>query len=110
MPSSPELAAIKYRRARLLYDRDHLEEAAPLFWQLVEQHPDSELAVYAGNLHLDSLNALKRRGEVCAAARTLAEGPLAARDAQAQREWSRIVADCQRGRPGTKVAAEPRGR
>jgi TolA-binding protein len=109
VPSSPELPAIKYRRARLLYDRDHLAEAAPLFWQLALQHPDSELAIYAGNLHLDSLNALKRRDEVCASARALVQGPLAARDAQAQREWRKIVGDCER-LAGRGKAAAPGGR
>jgi hypothetical protein len=92
--ASPELPAIEYRRARLLYDRDHLAEAAPLFWRLVERHPGSELAVYAANLHLDALNALDRKAEVCAGGRKLLAGPLAARDPQAQREWRKLVADC----------------
>ncbi|HXU83260.1 MAG TPA: tetratricopeptide repeat protein [Polyangia bacterium] len=96
VPSSPELAAIEYRRARLLYDRDHLAEAAPLFWRVVERHPDSELAVYAGNLYLDALNALGRKEEVCAAARRLVAGPVAARDPQFQRELRRLVGDCAR--------------
>jgi tetratricopeptide (TPR) repeat protein len=93
VPSSPELAAIEFRRARLLYDRDHLAEAAPLFWKLVERHPESELAIYAANLHLDSLNALGRKGELCAAARKDLDGPLA-RDPEARRQWRRVVADC----------------
>jgi tetratricopeptide (TPR) repeat protein len=96
VPDSPELPAIEYRRARLLYDRNHLAEAAPLFWKLVERHPGSELAVYAGNLHLDALNALGRKGEVCAAARKLLAGPLAARDAQFQRELRGLVGGCAR--------------
>jgi tetratricopeptide (TPR) repeat protein len=95
VPSSPELPAIEYRRARLLYDRDHLAESAPLFWRLVERHPGNELALYAGNLYLDSLNALGRQAEVCAGARKLLAGPLA-RDAEAQRQWRRLVADCVR--------------
>jgi tetratricopeptide (TPR) repeat protein len=96
VPDSPELPAIEYRRARLLYDRDHHAEAAPLFWRVVERYPDSELAIYAGNLHLDSLNVLERKSEVCGAARKLLASPLAARDAEAQRQWRRIVADCGR--------------
>jgi TolA-binding protein len=96
VPASAELAAIEYRRARLLYDRDHHAEAAPLFWQVVERHPDSELAIYAGNLHLDALNVLGRKAEVCAGARKLLASPLAARDAEAQRQWRRIGVDCAR--------------
>jgi hypothetical protein len=94
VPASPELPAIEYRRARLLYDRDHLAEAAPLFWRVVERHPGSELAIYAANLHLDALNALGRKTEVCASARRLLAGPVVARDPEAQRQWRRLVADC----------------
>jgi cellulose synthase operon protein C len=107
VPTSPELPAIEYRRARLLYDRNHLAEAAPLFWRVVERHPESELAIYAGNLHLDSLNVLQRKAEVCSGARKLLQGPLAARDAQAQREWKRIVADC--ARLEARKATAPKG-
>jgi tetratricopeptide (TPR) repeat protein len=94
VPDSPELPALEYRRARLLYDRDHLAEAASLFWRVVERHPGSELAIYAANLHLDALNALGRKTEVCASARKLLAGPVVARDPEAQRQWRRLVADC----------------
>jgi tetratricopeptide (TPR) repeat protein len=94
VPSSPELPAIEYRRARLLYDRNHFEEALPFFRQLVERHPESELAIYGGNLYLDSLNVLGRRRELCQAVRALLAGPLPARDAQAQKEWRRLGAQC----------------
>jgi tetratricopeptide (TPR) repeat protein len=96
VPSSPELAAIEYRRARMLYERDHLEEAVPLLWRVVERHPENELAIYAGSLHLDALNRLGRKAELCRSARTLATGRLAARDGEARKQWGRIVADCER--------------
>jgi tetratricopeptide (TPR) repeat protein len=106
VPSAPELPAIEFRRARLLYDRGHLEESLPFLWQLVQRHPDSELAIYAGYLYLDVLNALGREAAVCTAVGSLLAGPLAARDAEAQRQWRALAADCQRPRsrpsPATK--------
>jgi tetratricopeptide (TPR) repeat protein len=112
VPESAELAAVEYRRARLLYDRDHHAEAAPLFWRVVERHPDSELAIYAGNLYLDSLNLLHRRADVCDGARKLLVGPLAARDAEAQRQWRKLVGDCARleARARGKSGGEPKAR
>jgi TolA-binding protein len=94
VPSAPELPAVEFRRARLLYDRDHLAEAIPLFQQIAQRHPQSELAIYAANLRLDSLNALGGTAELCASVRELLAGPLAARDAEAQRQWRQLAGQC----------------
>jgi tetratricopeptide (TPR) repeat protein len=58
VPSSEDLATVEYRRARLYYEANRFEEAAVLFRGVADRHPASELAIYAANLHLDSLNAL----------------------------------------------------
>lgn len=55
---SEELPTIKYRRARIYYESNRFEEAAILFRDIALNHRDSELAEYAANLYLDSLNAL----------------------------------------------------
>ncbi len=58
IPDSKDLATIKYRRARIYYEANRFEEAAALFRDVVDNHRNSELAVYAANLYLDSLNML----------------------------------------------------
>ncbi|MBN1655521.1 MAG: tetratricopeptide repeat protein [Deltaproteobacteria bacterium] len=58
VPDSEDLAQIKYRRARIYYESNHFEEAAVLFKDIAFNHPQSDLAVYAANLYLDSLNVL----------------------------------------------------
>ena len=55
---SEELPTIKYRRARIFYESNRYEEAAVLFRDIAWNHRDSELAEYAANLYLDSLNIL----------------------------------------------------
>ncbi|MCA9605839.1 MAG: tetratricopeptide repeat protein [Myxococcales bacterium] len=55
---SDELPTIKYRRARIFYESNRYEEAAVLFRDIAMNHSDNELAEYAANLYLDSLNVL----------------------------------------------------
>jgi tetratricopeptide (TPR) repeat protein len=58
---SEELPVVKYRRARIYYETNHFEEAALLFRDIAWNHRDHELAEYAANLYLDSLNMLGTR-------------------------------------------------
>jgi tetratricopeptide (TPR) repeat protein len=58
---SAELPTVKYRRARIYYETNHFEEAAVIFRDIAWNHRDSELAEYAANLYLDSLNMLGTR-------------------------------------------------
>jgi len=55
---SDDLDQIKYRRARIYYEANHFEEAAQLFRDIAWNHRESELAEYAANLYLDSLNVM----------------------------------------------------
>jgi TolA-binding protein len=64
VPDAPELVTIKYRKARIFYEYNHFDEASKLFADLVEKHPDHELAIYSANLLLDSLNAQGKTKEV----------------------------------------------
>lgn len=64
VPDAPELPVIRYRKARIYYEYNHFEEASKLFQDVVEKHPNHELAIYSANLLLDSLNALGRTKEV----------------------------------------------
>jgi tetratricopeptide (TPR) repeat protein len=58
VPDSEDLPQIKYRRARIYYESNHFEEASVLFKDITFNHPTSDLAVYAANLYLDSLNVI----------------------------------------------------
>lgn len=58
---SEELPQVKYRRARIFYESNHFEEAALIFRDIAFNHPRHELAEFAANLYLDSLNAISRR-------------------------------------------------
>lgn len=60
VPNSPELVPIMYRKARIYYDFNHFSEAVNMFATIATKHSDHELAEYAANLLLDSLNILKR--------------------------------------------------
>jgi tetratricopeptide (TPR) repeat protein len=66
VPDSEDLATMKYRRARIYYESNRFEEAAVAFKDIAYNHRDSDLAEYAANLYLDSLNimASMREGDV----------------------------------------------
>jgi tetratricopeptide (TPR) repeat protein len=64
VPDAPELVVIKYRKARIFYEYNHFDEASKLFQDIVEKHPNHELAIYSANLLLDSLNAQGKTKEV----------------------------------------------
>jgi tetratricopeptide (TPR) repeat protein len=53
VPDSKELPTIKYRKARIYYEYNHIDEAVPLFKDIAEKHKDSDLAIYSANLLLD---------------------------------------------------------
>jgi len=56
VPDSAELPTIKYRKARIYYEYDHIDEAMPLFEDIAEHHKNSDLAIYSANLLLDCLS------------------------------------------------------
>jgi tetratricopeptide (TPR) repeat protein len=64
VPDAPERVNILYRQARIYYEHNHYDRAIALFSVIVTRHPGHELAVYAANLLLDSLNILKRYDEL----------------------------------------------
>lgn len=57
-PPTPALVLIKYRRARILYEHNRITEAIPIFREITEKHPGSEVTVYAASLLLDCLAIL----------------------------------------------------
>ncbi|QQR88827.1 MAG: tetratricopeptide repeat protein [Myxococcales bacterium] len=63
VPDGDKLPTIKYRRARILYEANHFEEAAVLFKEIAWKHKESELAEFAANLYLDSLILMAEQGQ-----------------------------------------------
>ncbi len=64
VPDSKELPHIKYRKARIYYEYNHIDEAIPLFHDIVENNKNSDMAVYSANLMLDCLAIKKDYGKV----------------------------------------------
>jgi TolA-binding protein len=60
VPKAKELPNIKWHKARVYYEFNHFEEAIPIYRDLVDNHRDSELAIYAVNLLFDCENATER--------------------------------------------------
>jgi tetratricopeptide (TPR) repeat protein len=58
VPNSEDLPTMKYRRARIYYESNRFEQAAVIFKDIAYNHQKSELAEYAANLYLDSLNVM----------------------------------------------------
>jgi tetratricopeptide (TPR) repeat protein len=58
VPDGEDLPTMKYRRARIYYEANRYEEAAVIFKDIAYNNPKSDLAEYAANLYLDSLNVL----------------------------------------------------
>ena len=58
-PDGKKIVDVKYTRARIYYDFDHMAESAKGFKEIAWKHSDKELAVIAANLHLDALYVMR---------------------------------------------------
>lgn len=56
---SSDLPSIKYRKCRIYYEANHFEEAAYCFKGVAHSHPNSEVGIFAANLYLDALSAVR---------------------------------------------------
>ena len=63
-PADEELVMMKFLKARIYWRYDHLDEAIPLFTEIVEKHPQHETAEYSINILLDSLIRMKKYDEM----------------------------------------------
>ncbi len=78
-PKGERATDVAYKSAHLYYDYNHLPDAIRLFNQIVEAHPESDLARYAGDLILDSYNILGDYQAVVDAASRFMSSPKLAR-------------------------------
>jgi TolA-binding protein len=63
-PKDEELVMMKFLKARIYWRHDHLEDALPIFQDIVDQHPDHETALYSAHIILDSLIRLQKYDEL----------------------------------------------
>jgi tetratricopeptide (TPR) repeat protein len=73
--SSPERVKVKYRKARILYEYDHLDEAIPIFRDIAFHDQDSELAVFAADLLFDCYAQKEDKAQLSAASGELCAAP-----------------------------------
>jgi TolA-binding protein len=93
------LVKIKYRRARLHYEHNLLEEATRGFADLVDEPGDPEIALYSAGLLLDSMERLNRRDELAQWVTRLMDRPALMKDATFVRRIHDLQQRLQR-RPG----------
>jgi tetratricopeptide (TPR) repeat protein len=53
VPNSPELVNIKYQKARIYYESNHFDQAAPLFKDLADNYASTDLGAISANLLFD---------------------------------------------------------
>ncbi|MGA2449704.1 MAG: tetratricopeptide repeat protein [Polyangiaceae bacterium] len=57
-----QLIEVKYARCRLYFEAQHWEEAGACFREIAMDYPESDSAVYASQLYLESINVLTFHG------------------------------------------------
>src|SRR5581483_612955 len=92
VPDSNELPTIKYRKARIYYEYDHIDEAIPLFKDIAEHHKNSDLAIYSANLLLDCYVIKKNYKEVEAAVEEFLQTPELLKDPEFKTNLVKIKA------------------
>jgi tetratricopeptide (TPR) repeat protein len=97
VPNAPELVPIMYRKARIYYVYNHYREAIDMFAVIATKHSKHELAVYAANLLLDSLNIMHRYDELNQwVKRFLAMADLTERDPAFKKKMEELEAASER--------------
>ncbi len=98
VPDSAELPTIKYRKARIYYEYDHIDEAIPLFKDIADHHRSSDLAIYSANLLLDCLAIKKEWKQVEAAVDEFLQAPELMKDPEFKVQLSKLKAGTIRKR------------
>jgi len=93
VPGAAELPVMIYREAYIYYDHNLLARAEPLFLEVVQKYPKHELAVFAANLFLDTLNMECKSKEVIAWTRKFIDMPELARDAGFASQMISLLSD-----------------
>jgi cellulose synthase operon protein C len=86
-----ERPTIEYRRARIYYELNQFDKAAPLFDAIMTRYPDTELAVYSANLEMDCLAVLKRYDALRALVARVKQSPALMKDATTREQVEHMV-------------------
>jgi len=70
-PKDEELVMMKFLKARIYWRADHLEDSAPIFQDIIDNHIDHETAEYSANILLDSYIRLQQYDKMLALANSL---------------------------------------
>jgi TolA-binding protein len=93
LPDAPEVPAAIYREAYINYDYNHFDRAEALFRQIVDRFPKHQLASFAANLYLDSLNAQGKTEELGVAVRDFLERPALGNDSELVSQMLSLLSD-----------------
>jgi TolA-binding protein len=93
VPDAAERPVMIYREAYIYYDHDQLDRAEPLFREVVQKYPKHELAVFAANLLLDTLNMECKTKDVLAWTRKFLDTPELVRDASFASQMISLLSD-----------------
>ena len=93
VPDAPEIPVMLYREAYIYYDYDHFDRAEPLFLTVVQKYRKHELAVFAANLYLDSLNIECKATELVTWAHKFIEMPELAANAEFFIQMRALISD-----------------
>jgi TolA-binding protein len=74
-PKDDDLVMMKFLKARTLWQHDHLDQAMPMFQDIVVNHTNHETAAYSINILLDSLIRLHRYEELTKLGDQLLDNP-----------------------------------
>jgi tetratricopeptide (TPR) repeat protein len=97
VPNAAELVPIMYRKARIYYNYNHYDKAVAEFSRIATKHQDHELAVYAANLMLDSLNIMKRFDDLNKwVKKFLADAKLSGKDPEFKKQLEKLEAASER--------------
>jgi tetratricopeptide (TPR) repeat protein len=75
-PGDDTYVKVLYRKARTYFDAYYLEGAVPLLQRIVVEFPTSEMAIYAGELHVQALKLLGQYRETIETAESYLNGLL----------------------------------
>src|SRR5262249_8773076 len=88
-----QMIRMKYQRARVYYEYNHFEKAAPMFAEIADRHASHELGVISANLLLDCLNIQGKFDALMKTVDRFLASQALMKDAEFSQEMHRIKAE-----------------
>jgi tetratricopeptide (TPR) repeat protein len=99
-----QMVRMKYQRARLYYEYNHFDKAAPLFAEIADKHPKHEVGPISANLLIDCLNIMARTDALARSSDRFLASPDLMRD----QDLKRVCAEQKGSVKWVKADAEKR--